>query len=1090
MKFSLPLVSYLSVVCISLTACGGGSSDNKPANSSKVAQTGSSAATSVVESSTDAGSSSSIATTEVVLSGRVAVGAAIPNATVVARCADGSGFVLPVVTDINGGYQGSIPGNASLPCALQAKGGEPEVVLHSFASAPGTVNITVLTDLILTSASGQLPSVWFDSSDWQSVAATIESTQAELARQLSETGYVLGADTFAPFTVNFVIGDAHDQIMDRLQEAIVADGTLNSYADLIARIQSGVGLDVIPSVPAASSSSAAQASSVQTSIEGSPVPDSSLSSSSSSSAESSVVVVPASSVAPSSVPASSVAPSSTPASSIAPSSTPASSVAPSSVPASSIAPSSVPASSEASTSSEEPSSSVSSASSDSSSSTPSSVESSSSVSSSVPASSSVASSSSQSATWDMVWEDNFDGTDIDLSKWEHEVNCWGGGNNESQCYVDSPANSFVDGGFLNIKAIKGNVCGPATNQEDPAYNPADVSVCKDYSSARLRTKGKGDWKYGRMEVRAKMPSIGGGVWTAIWMLPTDTTKYGGWPHSGEIDIFEAFQPGVAGAQPTGAANEIHGTLHYGYSWPINQYSGASYEPPANIWDEFHTYAVEWEEGEIRWYVDNVLFARNSGNWFIYYWGGQEVGYEVGTGAQPFDQPFHMILNVALGNGTYVPFPTFGVADDVTMEVDYVKVYECSADPETGKGCETPTANPSVIPTLIAKDTAPPATWDTRWLYKDGLQTLEFTIDDAPVLGSLSLGSYACPAWEGWCPAGSAITVTEPNITDGPDGEAAKVLDLEFAGISNAFIIVGEANSEDALDFGGSITEYGRAANLGEIKFDLRVLDIDANTKLRIKLDSGYPNNSYHEIEIPAENVWSEVSVRLYTLLPNTNEGYASPVNFKSIKNPFVIEPVGGNAHVQINNIRIVCQDSEEWGDCNIKPVVPPEPITEDMDIFVGGLDADWTNPGFGVWQADGQVITIDATVNDSDKGVVTQVAFTSTGMGTFYIQGGSKDLSAFSTGNLVFDLKVVSNTGNTSGFLVKADCGYPCVGEEIPVPLLGDNNWHTITVPIASIAAKAGFDIAKVNTPFSLWPKFGEQNVTFQVANVRWELAE
>src|SRR5690606_23291664 len=142
-------------------------------------------------------------------------------------------------------------------------------------------------------------------------------------------------------------------------------------------------------------------------------------------------------------------------------------------------------------------------------------------------------------------------------------------------------------------------------------------------------------------------------------------------------------------QPTGEANEIHGTLHYGMSWPWNNYSGAAYIPPTNIWDDFYTYAVEWEEGEIRWYVDDVLFARNSGNWFIYYWGGQEVGYHIGTAAQPFDKAFHMILNVALGNGDYVALPDF--TDTRTMQVDHVRVFECSADPLTGKGCATPTA---------------------------------------------------------------------------------------------------------------------------------------------------------------------------------------------------------------------------------------------------------------------------------------------------------------------------------------------------------------------------------------------------------------
>src|SRR5690606_1336261 len=123
------------------------------------------------------------------------------------------------------------------------------------------------------------------------------------------------------------------------------------------------------------------------------------------------------------------------------------------------------------------------------------------------------------------------------------------------------------------------------------------------------------------------------------------------------------------------------------------------------------------------------------------------------------------------------------------------------------------------------------------------------------------------------------------------------------------------------------------------------------------------------------------------------------------------------------------------------------------------------------------------------KGTVIEVNFTPIGTGTFYIQdNGFKDLSAFADGNLVFDLKVVSNNGNTSGFLVKADCGYPCVGAEVPVPLPGDDEWHAITVPIASIAAEPGFNVANVNTPFSLWPVFGQQDMTFRVANVRWTL--
>src|SRR5690625_5580170 len=124
------------------------------------------------------------------------------------------------------------------------------------------------------------------------------------------------------------------------------------------------------------------------------------------------------------------------------------------------------------------------------------------------------------------------------------------------------------------------------------------------------------------------------------MLPSDTSIYGPWPHSGEIDIFEAFSPGTDSFD---SLNMLHGTIHFGFSWPWNQYSGAEHIPDANIWQDFHTYAVEWEEGEIRWYVDDVHFATNRGNWFSYFWGGQEFGYQVSSGAEPFIHPYCLFL---------------------------------------------------------------------------------------------------------------------------------------------------------------------------------------------------------------------------------------------------------------------------------------------------------------------------------------------------------------------------------------------------------------------------------------------------------------
>lgn len=123
--------------------------------------------------------------------------------------------------------------------------------------------------------------------------------------------------------------------------------------------------------------------------------------------------------------------------------------------------------------------------------------------------------------WRLVWSDEFDGTEIDSSKWEHEVNCWGGGNAEQQCYVADPKNSFVIDGKLHIVALEDNPSGAIGGPGDDA-----TVVNLPYSSARLRTINKGDFKYGRIEAKLQLPS-GQGLWPAFWMLPTDSV-YGGW----------------------------------------------------------------------------------------------------------------------------------------------------------------------------------------------------------------------------------------------------------------------------------------------------------------------------------------------------------------------------------------------------------------------------------------------------------------------------------------------------------------------------------------------------------------------------------
>lgn len=240
--------------------------------------------------------------------------------------------------------------------------------------------------------------------------------------------------------------------------------------------------------------------------------------------------------------------------------------------------------------------------------------------------------------YELVWEDNFDGPDIDESKWSFEVNGNGGGNNELQFYTDFPENAYIDqeteGGVLVIEAREEKYLG------------------RKYTSARMRTLAKGDWLYGRFEIRAKLPE-GQGLWPAIWMLPTNW-RYGGWPTSGEIDIME-----LLGHEP----DTVHGTIHYG-SLGNHQYTGKPYKlDSGDFTNEFHTFALEWEETEMRWYVDGEKYLTQT------VWSTKNYDYPA-----PFDQKFHMIMNVAVG-GNWPGSPDETTTFPQKMEVDYVRVFQ-------------------------------------------------------------------------------------------------------------------------------------------------------------------------------------------------------------------------------------------------------------------------------------------------------------------------------------------------------------------------------------------------------------------------------
>jgi len=269
-------------------------------------------------------------------------------------------------------------------------------------------------------------------------------------------------------------------------------------------------------------------------------------------------------------------------------------------------------------------------------------------------------------TYQLVWSDEFNGDKLDTSKWGYEVNCDGGGNNELQCYTSSADNLKVNGGYLTITA-----------------KPQDING-KRYSSARINTKGKVAWKYGKFEIRAKMPK-GDYLWPALWMMPRDSV-YGGWAASGEIDIYEG-----RGQNPT----EYQSTLHYGGSWPNNVYQGSgAKKASADLTADFHTYTCTWTPDQISFALDgNTYYTRNLANTNFY--SGRGKNPYTGTG-QPFDQPFFFIINLAIGGGFFG-----GQANALTVDmargwanpnlvVDYVRAYQLSSN--------TVIVNPVPVPT--------------------------------------------------------------------------------------------------------------------------------------------------------------------------------------------------------------------------------------------------------------------------------------------------------------------------------------------------------------------------------------------------------
>lgn len=237
--------------------------------------------------------------------------------------------------------------------------------------------------------------------------------------------------------------------------------------------------------------------------------------------------------------------------------------------------------------------------------------------------------------YSLLWSDEFSGTSLDLSVWNQEIGNGnsGWGNNELEFYTDSPKNTFVSNGNLIIEARK------------------ETMSTFNYTSGRMTTQTKKYFKFGRIDIRAKLP-VGKGIWPALWMLGTNISSVG-WPACGEIDIME-----LVGTYP----GRVTGTMHWKPVGGSSTNKGANYLlSSGDFSQQFHVFSIVWMQDSIKWFVDDELFLSTT-------------SADVGAANYPFNADQFFIFNVAVG-GNWPGSPDYTTTFPQRMFVDYVRVFQ-------------------------------------------------------------------------------------------------------------------------------------------------------------------------------------------------------------------------------------------------------------------------------------------------------------------------------------------------------------------------------------------------------------------------------
>ena len=773
-----------------------------------------------------------------------------------------------------------------------------------------------------------------------------------------------------------------------------------------------------------------------------------------------------------------------------------------------------------------------------------------------------------SPSFELVFSEEFDGTELDETLWEIELGDgraegltrWGNG--EEQFY--SADNIRVEDGDLVITSRAEEIVVEEIDGNSFITSRAGESVLEDiddnianpgtygYTSGRLRTQGQDrfEFAFGRIEARIKMPAAQG-IWSAFWLLASDPSPYIVWAAKGEIDIIETYARGT-GLVPEPFAS---GAVHFGGPFPFNLFdtqstldyeelTGAGVFPNGfDFFSDYHVYALEWDDEEIRWYIDGINFysvkttnfyslptdipttesPNNLSDTFKYSSPNEEQRLGVGIATSetaPFDsrlgQRFHILLNSAVGGSLpevveeppSVDDPLLLEGDE--MRVDWVRVYRCNMADEEGFGgaaCrnfegrrgialpEDPrnpgeTILPNFTNVALSDESIVYDVFGTGFdLFVDGPDAEQ--IPDGP---EFFIRAFNDATWE---------TVLDPEL----DSTVIRALASPTASGAQGISFVAD---EDVI-------LAGATSSVNNLVFDLYIEDEFNGTAVddaylstggpgngpriaRIAITSGENNQEGDFLFLPLDEIgagnWRRFILPLNFIINDGNNFGAGAADLGDINR--LIELAFAGVNLRIDNVYFNCAGAP----CGVVGGV--EVFIDDIDpIWDRGIvgddtferfripsNADYTDPDCCHVQWD--VVELPAgelDFNGEPRGNVVESRFGTTGIfGAVNFIGASNAfpaIGALTNGEFSFDIRVTRNDENAQ-LLFKID-GDNSSTEEQSLGDLPLNEWRSFSCPISTLAAQ-GLDTTRITAPFIIVPgnRGSAQGITVQWDNVRF----